>query len=141
MIERAVQRGRPHGIGGAVLERTLTPIDREIWWSQAGSSGPAFRGRPHEVGGAVLKRTLTQIDREIWWSQAGSNRRPLQCHCSALPTELWPHAARKCTVKHWPLSIPRSRHARFDKRNRPVNARKRTLTADQPQGLIHRRRR
>ncbi len=23
-----------------------------------------------------------------WWSQAGSNRRPLQCHCSALPTEL-----------------------------------------------------
>ena len=24
----------------------------------------------------------------LWWSQAGSNRRPLQCHCSALPTEL-----------------------------------------------------
>src|SRR5690348_17338277 len=28
----------------------------------------------------------------IWWSQPGSNRRPLQCHCSALPAELWPHA-------------------------------------------------
>ena len=26
-----------------------------------------------------------------WWSQAGSNRRPLACHASALPTELWPH--------------------------------------------------
>ncbi len=26
----------------------------------------------------------------FWWSQAGSNRRPLQCHCSALPSELWP---------------------------------------------------
>src|SRR6476620_2763517 len=26
----------------------------------------------------------------IWWSQTGSNRRPLQCHCSALPAELWP---------------------------------------------------
>src|SRR5215203_3226092 len=25
-----------------------------------------------------------------WWSQTGSNRRPLQCHCSALPAELWP---------------------------------------------------
>ena len=25
-----------------------------------------------------------------WWSQSGSNRRPLQCHCSALPAELWP---------------------------------------------------
>ena len=28
--------------------------------------------------------------RRFWWSQAGSNRRPLQCHCSALPSELWP---------------------------------------------------
>ena len=26
-----------------------------------------------------------------WWSQAGSNRRPLACHASALPAELWPH--------------------------------------------------
>src|SRR5471032_334204 len=25
-----------------------------------------------------------------WWSQSGSNRRPLQCHRSALPAELWP---------------------------------------------------
>ncbi len=29
---------------------------------------------------------------EAWWSQAGSNRRPLACHASALPAELWPHA-------------------------------------------------
>ena len=27
-----------------------------------------------------------------WWSQTGSNRRPLACHASALPTELWPHS-------------------------------------------------
>src|SRR5437764_15441949 len=27
---------------------------------------------------------------QSWWSQTGSNRRPLQCHCSALPAELWP---------------------------------------------------
>src|ERR687897_2510576 len=26
-----------------------------------------------------------------WWSQAESNRRPLECHSSALPTELRPH--------------------------------------------------
>src|ERR1044071_5058957 len=42
---------------------------------------------------------------EGWWSQAGSNRRPLACHASALPAELWPrhsqgtvfldHASRK----------------------------------------------
>src|SRR4051795_11003934 len=30
--------------------------------------------------------------RSVWWSQAESNRRPLECHSSALPTELWPHA-------------------------------------------------
>src|SRR6187402_3958924 len=29
-----------------------------------------------------------------WWSQTGSNRRPLACHASALPAELWPHARR-----------------------------------------------
>src|SRR5450631_3553938 len=28
---------------------------------------------------------------ETWWSQSESNRRPLECHPSALPTELWPH--------------------------------------------------
>src|SRR6202790_5329189 len=27
---------------------------------------------------------------EGWGSQAGSNRRPLACHASALPAELWP---------------------------------------------------
>src|SRR5207302_4798491 len=32
---------------------------------------------------------------EAWWSQAGSNRRPLACHASALPAELWPHARRR----------------------------------------------
>ncbi len=26
-----------------------------------------------------------------WWSRTGSNRRPLECHSSALPTELRPH--------------------------------------------------
>ena len=36
---------------------------------------------------------------KIWWSQAGSNRRPLACHPSALPAELWPHMeARKVTL-------------------------------------------
>src|SRR5581483_1754681 len=37
-------------------------------------------------------RPLDDGDSGEWWSQPGSNRRPLQCHCSALPAELWPHA-------------------------------------------------
>ena len=28
---------------------------------------------------------------DFWWSRSGSNRRPLECHSSALPTELRPH--------------------------------------------------
>src|SRR5450432_4699850 len=35
-----------------------------------------------------------EVDRRnqsLWWSQSESNRRPLECHPSALPTELWPH--------------------------------------------------
>src|SRR5438270_12789720 len=31
---------------------------------------------------------------EGWWSQGESNPRPLECHSSALPTELWPHRRR-----------------------------------------------
>src|SRR5438552_2998677 len=37
-------------------------------------------------GPAVARQALDLV----WWSQTGSNRRPLQCHCSALPAELWP---------------------------------------------------
>src|SRR5665647_3143113 len=33
---------------------------------------------------------------EGWWSQAGSNRRPLACHASALPAELWPLNSSAC---------------------------------------------
>ena len=32
-----------------------------------------------------------ELDEREWWSQTESNRRPLACHASALPTELWPH--------------------------------------------------
>jgi hypothetical protein len=38
-----------------------------------------------------------------WWSRTGSNRRPLECHSSALPTELRPHLRREsvATCKQW----------------------------------------
>ncbi len=37
-------------------------------------------------------RPLDDGDPGKWWSQTGSNRRPLACHASALPAELWPHS-------------------------------------------------
>lgn len=41
-----------------------------------------------------LKSGMSLVVPHLWdveWSQTGSNRRPLECHSSALPTELWPH--------------------------------------------------
>jgi hypothetical protein len=39
---------------------------------------------------AIAQPTLTHCF--TWWSQGESNPRPLECHSSALPTELWPRA-------------------------------------------------
>ena len=43
--------------------------------------------RPLDDGDEFLRENVLQ---KIWWSQTGSNRRPLACHASALPAELWP---------------------------------------------------
>ncbi len=40
-----------------------------------------------------------------WWSQPGSNRRPLACHASALPAELWPHAWEARTLRQRDTSV------------------------------------
>ncbi len=52
-------------------------------WMAASGSGfePAASEAPSERRGN-------------WWSQGESNPRPLECHSSALPTELWPHTGR-----------------------------------------------
>ena len=48
------------------------------------------------AGGTVLpcnKKTLRLYAIEFivsWWSQGDLNPRPLECHSSALPAELWP---------------------------------------------------
>src|SRR4029077_9493107 len=33
------------------------------------------------------------------WTQSGSNRRPLACHASALPAELWALELSKCSAE------------------------------------------
>ena len=42
--------------------------------------------------GDLITHSIIRVNR--WWSQSGSNRRPLACHASALPAELWPHVRR-----------------------------------------------
>src|ERR1700709_2816251 len=46
------------------------------------------------IGRGVACRAVACEASEGWWSQAGSNRRPLACHASALPAELWPRTGR-----------------------------------------------
>ena len=50
-----------------------------------------FRFRDYQLYGCRHRLACYLQPRAGWWSQSGSNRRPLQCHCSALPAELWPH--------------------------------------------------
>src|SRR4029077_4320294 len=53
----------------------------------SGRTGHTARRKPHR--GLAGLRALNG-EHQGWWSQAGSNRRPLACHASALPAELWP---------------------------------------------------
>ena len=55
--------------------------------------------------GTVSNPVLAELN---WWSQAGSNRRPLQCHCSALPIELWPHSSARVGMYAPSFSLSRS---------------------------------
>ncbi len=59
--------------------------------------GPPPRAAPKRIKGSTdIGQALDPVPYPnlapelIWWSRTESNRRPLQCHCSALPTELRP---------------------------------------------------
>jgi hypothetical protein len=87
---RARAHGRriasPRPMSVATGSRTIaTPMQIATWWCcRAGLR--ARRGR----------RRIERRGFSRWWSQGESNPRPLECHSSALPTELWPlKAARR----------------------------------------------
>src|SRR5262249_19738790 len=66
-------------------------------WSCRGPPSPSglWRGSLRSLRYDRVVRACPAEAREAsegWWSQAGSNRRPLACHASALPAELWPLA-------------------------------------------------
>ena len=82
------------------------------------------------------------FDRVRWWSQAGSNRRPLQCHCSALPAELWPLHVKPEKSRHGLRygQATDSVHGRSDLRRPlpyicdcPIDALQRAIAADERQ--------
>ena len=97
-------------------------------------------GRPAETArhGPDRPRSPDEIrEAECWWSQAGSNRRPLACHASALPAELWPHAkpphATQPTVRCqvWPDGdFVNTASRRASVRSRPSNARVASIGGD-----------
>ena len=59
-----------------------------IWWAARLRQG--LRRAPRFALQAPRGCATRSPKGEAWWSQAGSNRRPLACHASALPAELWP---------------------------------------------------
>ncbi len=90
------QRGS-NSVGISLVWRR--PSRTHCWGKKAGD-WPYF-GRTGDVGGGLKKFGRTskpaKSGKENWWSRSGSNRRPPQCHCGALPTELLPHACRRGT--------------------------------------------
>ena len=78
--------------------KTLPPVDKDASTLFGETTKRAENICPETAASAYL--TLTQKEQRLshfllslcfnWWSRTGSNRRPLQCHCSALPTELRP---------------------------------------------------
>jgi hypothetical protein len=75
--------------------------------------------RPLDDGDALCADRRAESHR-IWWSQTGSNRRPLACHASALPAELWPHERARTVerVQQCCQPSPRRTSARRSARSR-----------------------
>ena len=61
-----------------------------------GAGAVARRPELRGVWPAQMKTAPAGAGSGRWWSQTESNRRPLECHSSALPTELWPHILLGC---------------------------------------------
>ena len=58
--------------------------------SEGSRKSPALVILKRKTAASVqLKSAVSQYN--LWWSWTGSNRRPLECHSSALPAELQPH--------------------------------------------------
>lgn len=97
----AACRGTRSHEGPPCSPRSTTDIGAPVWSST-----------PNPIGCEAAVK-LKSLEPGLWWSQAGSNRRPLECHSSALPAELWPHgperAAADRVVCRVATGSPRSR--------------------------------
>src|ERR1700688_1335425 len=86
------------------------------WLAEAPPSPCGLRRGSLRHDGAC--RAEAGVASEGWWSQAGSNRRPLACHASALPAELWPLTLHFSMIfpeagNHFAKTVPGSDHARL----------------------------
>src|SRR5882757_9567288 len=81
---------RPSGSVVAAPRVARRMNSRLCRWVSSPSSPRGYAGH-HTSPFRLLRGCATRSPKgEAWWSQAGSNRRPLACHASALPAELWP---------------------------------------------------
>ena len=91
----------------------------------AGYAGTAFAHFATREPGVACPAVAREAS-EGWWSQAGSNRRPLACHASALPAELWPRNLSFSTI------LAEDHAALRD----PGDSRARTLIIDQGRSQV-----
>ena len=90
----AATRAKPDGRAGRGSPASTRGPSRRLWRD---GTGPGGNGPVHQIAKkppgfpGVLDTSSRIPPPEEWWSQGESNPRPLECHSSALPTELWPH--------------------------------------------------
>ena len=125
---------RPPGTRRRPAGRGAEDYTARVWRTTYAEVSPP---KPPAADQTVRVRLMRSGEAECWWSQAGSNRRPLACHASALPAELWPHAkpphATQPTVRcqAWPDGdFVNTASRRASVRSRPSNARVASIGGD-----------
>lgn len=86
---------RPAAAGRVPWRRTRSRNSLHAPLTSAGTPQPVssfsiFSGKARAASRPRMKNPCFLLTSADWWSQGESNPRPLECHSSALPTELWP---------------------------------------------------
>ena len=67
----------------------MLQVDQTVCNISLITANTCYKSNPVTQTSMIQIADLSEL-RGKWWSRSGSNRRPPQCHCGALPTELRP---------------------------------------------------
>ena len=100
---------KPATRAGSLLAGVPTGIRTPVLTVKGWCPRPLDDGDEHATKSGQTRNGLLKI----WWSQTGSNRRPLACHASALPAELWPRVKARNYTRARP-QVQLLEHKYFD---------------------------